>query len=209
MKTNCIKIVGIGLGLSLLIGCDSSPQVSTDVAAKPITKSEPIAAIPAANASRKYSDEAFRLAAHDGNITIVRDAIAAGTTVDAPDPDRKFTALLLAAYNGHSHVVKELLKNGAAVDARDSEGKTPLIHASSGPFPETVTMLIDAGADVNATESTEGFTALMTAAAMGEVDVIKILLARGADPDIKDADNDTAKDHAKNAGKFPAVNALP
>lgn len=215
----------IAIAFSLLAGCDRSSHVSADAdadvtadvadvaksAAAPTSDdaATAITSLPPVDASRKYSDDAFRRAAHDGNIDIVRGAIATGTRVDAVDPDGKFTALLLAAYNGHSHVVRELLNHGAAVDSRDADGKTPLIHAASGPFPETVTMLIDAGADVNAAESTEGFTALMTAAALGEVEVIRILLARGADPTLRDADNDTAKDYAKNAGKFQAVNALP
>ncbi|MGB7326135.1 MAG: ankyrin repeat domain-containing protein [Rubripirellula sp.] len=157
----------------------------------------------------QYSDEAFRVAAHDGNIDIVRKALAAGTKVDAPDPDRKYTALLMAAYNGHAHVIKVLLEHGAEIDARDFEGKTPLMHAASGPFPDAVTMLIDAGANVNATETTEGFTALMTAAAVGEVEVVKILLDRGADPNVVDEDNDTAKNHAINSGKPETAALLP
>ncbi|TWU55036.1 ankyrin repeat domain-containing protein [Rubripirellula reticaptiva] len=157
----------------------------------------------------QYSDEAFRVAAHDGNIDVVRKALAAGTNVDAPDPDRKYTALLMAAYNGHSHVIKVLLEHGAEVDARDFEGKTPLMHAASGPFPDAVTMLVDAGANVNATETTEGFTALMTAAAVGEVEVVKILLDRGADPNVVDEDNDTAKNHAINSGKPETAALLP
>ncbi len=157
----------------------------------------------------EYSGDAFRMAAHDGKIDVVRKAIAAGTEVDSRDPARNYTALLMAAYNGHTSIVKLLLKEGAEVDARDSEGKTPLMHASSGPFAETVAVLIDAGANVNATETTEGFTALMTAAAVGEVDVVKLLLQRGADPSIVDEDNDTAKNHAVTAGKPETAALLP
>ncbi|TWU50502.1 Ankyrin repeats (3 copies) [Rubripirellula tenax] len=206
---------GCGAAVESNASRDASTEVpSTDTASEsePFEDSEvstSVAQSTVGSASVRYSDEAFRVAAHDGNIDIVRDALAAGTKVDAPDPDRKYTALLMAAYNGHSHVVKVLLENGAEVDARDFEGKTPLIHAASGPFPDAVAMLIDAGANINATETTEGFTALMTAAAMGEADVVKLLLVRGADPTVVDADNDTAKNHAINAGKSDVAELLP
>ena len=155
-----------------------------------------------------YSDEAFRYAAHDGNIDLVRQAIASGTEVDAADPVQGYTALLMAAYNGHADVVKLLIDNNAKVDARDREGKTPLIHASSGPFAKAAGLLIDGGADVDAAESTEGFTSLMTAAALGQTEVVQLLLRRGADKNLSDADGDTALSHAKNAGHQEIVKLL-
>jgi ankyrin repeat protein len=45
----------------------------------------------------------------------------------------------------------------------------------------TVTMLVEGGSDVNARETAMGQTPLMFAAAYNRVDVVKLLLARGAD----------------------------
>ncbi len=202
-----VLLAGCGGSADTTVGASKAGAKNTSTAPE---TAKPLSPPPIKETSQvQYSDDAFRLAAHDGNIDIVRKALETGTEVDSPDPDRKYTALLMAAYNGHTHVVKELLKHGANVDARDHEGKTPLMHAASGSFAETVTALIDAGANVNATESTEGFTALMTAAAMGESEVVRVLLERGADPSVVDQDNDTAKDHARNAGKTAIVEMLP
>lgn len=217
-----IKPTAFLVAMTLLGGCGTSSSSSAPRAdANPASADDVETAADEAGLDRvstesaaskpsvQYSDDAFRMAAYEGNIDIVRRAVETGTEIDATDPDRDYTALLMAAYNGHDHIVRYLLEKGAKVDARDSEGKTPLMHAASGDFPDAVTSLLDAGADINATESTEGFTALMTAAAMGEANVVKLLLDRGADPAIQDEDDDTAKDHARNAGKNNVVDLLP
>ena len=72
-----------------------------------------------------------------------------------------------ASFNGHTAVNALLLENGAAINAREVNGRTALMYASSGPFAETVELLLEKGADVNIQGTAEGFTALMTAAAEG------------------------------------------
>ena len=114
----------------------------------------------------------------------------------------------MAAYNGHSHTVKFLLEHGATVDCRDDEGKTPLIHACTGPFAETVEILLEAGADVNAKESTESFTPLMMAAGLGQPEVVKVLLRHNADKTVLDDDQESARDHARNSGHAEIVALL-
>ncbi|MDA8745372.1 ankyrin repeat domain-containing protein [Rubripirellula amarantea] len=155
-----------------------------------------------------YSDDAFRMAAYEGKLDIVERAIESGIEVDCVDASKGHTALLMAAYNGHAPVVRFLINHDAKVDARDNEGKTPLIHACSGPFAETAEMLIDAGADVNAADSTEGFTPLMTAAALGEKEVVELLLEKNANVATTDDDGDTALSHAQNAGHSEIVTLL-
>lgn len=141
--------------------------------------------------TQKYSDGAIRQAALDGLIDIVRQGIADGNDTNAKDANG-MNALHMAAFNGHHEIVKILLKNGAKVDERDGTGKSALIHAASGPFPATVDLLLDSGADVNLVDSTEEFTALMMAAAEGQLEVVKRLIKRGADPSMVDTDGDGA-----------------
>lgn len=153
------------------------------------------------------SGEAFRLAAYEGRIESVRRGIEAGMDAGAAN-ERSLTALHMAAYNGHSDIVKLLLAHDVEVDPRDAEGKTPLLHACTGPFANTVEILIDAGADVNAAESTESFTPLMMAAGLGQTEVVELLLRHDADKSTQDADKDRAIDHARNSGHAAIVKLL-
>lgn len=154
------------------------------------------------------SSDAFRMAAYEGNLNRVRTAVESGMDVNGFDPTQKLTALHMAAYNGHTAVVQYLIGQGATVDSRDGEKKTPLIHACTGPFAATVKALIQAGADVNAQDGTESFTPLMMAAGLGESEIVDILLTNKASVDQKDEDDDTAIDHARNAGHESIVKIL-
>lgn len=159
------------------------------------------------SADRTDGMTALHLAAHDGRKHIVSLLIDNKATIDIRD-NQGHTPLLMAAYNGHTEVIKILHQSGAEIDARDSQGNTPLIHASSGPYQDAVEYLIESGADINAIDSGEGFTPLMTAAALGEVQVVQVLLKHNADKSIKDGDGDTAMSHAMNSKNAEIVALL-
>ena len=156
----------------------------------------------------QISNDAFRMAAYEGRLESVRSAIESGIDVNGVDSTRSLTALHMAAYNGHTETVKYLIEQGAKVDCRDDEGKTPLIHASTGPFAKSVQALLEAGADVNARDTTEGFTPLMMAAGLGQPEVVEVLLAHNADKSLVDDDQESAADHAKNSGHDKIVEML-
>ena len=61
---------------------------------------------------------------------------------------------------------------------------------------------------VNVQGKLEGFTALMTAAAEGQLDVVRLLLAYGADPGLEDKDGDTAASFARQNGHSAVVDLL-
>jgi ankyrin repeat protein len=61
-----------------------------------------------------------------------------------------------------------------------------------------------AGADVDAQQS-GGYTALHSAARHGDVAMVRVLLAHGADPSITAADGRTARAFAEESGSSPEI----
>lgn len=84
--------------------------------------------------------------AFKGELAAVQKLVEAGVSVDAVNPDGS-TPLMWAAYNGHTAIAAYLLERGVAVDAKDGNGRSALLYASSGPFPETVELLLNKGAE--------------------------------------------------------------
>ena len=153
------------------------------------------------------AEQVLMEAAFNGDLEEVQRLVSAGAVVDAADPDQR-TSLMWAAFNGHTAVVDFLLEQGAKLNAKDSNGRNALMYASSGPFAETVDLLLTKGAEVNVQGTLEGFTALMTAAAEGQVDVVRLLLAYGADPSLTDQDGDTAASFARQNDHSEVVSLL-
>ena len=85
-------------------------------------------------------------------------------------------ALVLAAAEGWRDVATALLDGGADPNAKrsDDEGATALIWAAYGDHAEIVKLLLEAGADVNATDN-QGDTAVDEARRRGNAQVVAIL----------------------------------
>ena len=67
------------------------------------------------------------------------------------DKKRQNYRLLEAAENGDLELVKALLKDGADINAKDGSGWTPIMRAIAANHDRMVALLIEKGADVNAT----------------------------------------------------------
>ena len=94
------------------------------------------------------------------------------------------TLLHDAALKGYDGIVTLLLAHGANVDIRNASGGTPLHDAALNGKASAARILLEHGADINAREAESGTTALYAAASLGREDVVALLLARGADPNI-------------------------
>jgi len=77
----------------------------------------------------------------------------------------------------------------------DEERRDFLHEASRHGFTDGLRALLDAGANVNATDG-YGQTALLWAAVRGAVDCVDLLLSRGADRTLRTGAGKTAEDHA-------------
>ena len=80
-----------------------------------------------------------------------------------------------AAENGDTPRVKALLDKGMSAKVQAPNGLTPLIMAAMMNHPDTVRLLLDRGADVNAVLNSEGYTGKETAlniAADGSMNIL-------------------------------------
>lgn len=184
------------LAIQLSVGCRQKSEDTTDVQATPGDNPPPKTSDPAA---KPLDQKAFFEASFDGNLEVVRDAIARGTDVNQTDPDSR-TALMLACFNGHTKICRLLIETKAEIDLRDSTGRTALMYAASGPHEELVSLLVEHKADVNLADGEEHWTPLMLAAAEGQTGVARILLAAGADATAKDVDGEDAEMFARSKG---------
>ena len=80
---------------------------------------------------------------------------------------------------GDIQEVRKALQNGSDVNAREF-GKTPLMIAAMGNSPELINLLLEHGADINATDTFTGKTALGYAKEFNQKQIIKILQQHGA-----------------------------
>jgi ankyrin repeat protein len=157
-------------------------------------------------------------AAREGDLESARLLARAGADLNARAGDGK-DALSLAIFNGSYDVASFLVDQGANVNQADAQRFTPLFWAvdrrnmeTAPNFPWTVTvdplplirMLLDEGANPNAIVNStprahmrEGSpriiysTALMRAAFSGDIELVKLLLAHGADPHIMSKERET------------------
>lgn len=133
----------------------------------------------------------------------MRDAIVAGDTpaVDAllaqgGDPTSDWgagvTAVHWAAARDQRAIVALLVNHGANINVRTDAGQTPLLLASTAASYDTVTWLLSHGADPTISSyALPTQNALHDAAAAGNADAVRALLAFGVDPDVRDANGST------------------
>ena len=108
-----------------------------------------------------------------------------GSSIGSGDVKDRFgrTPLSLAARYGHLSVLRLLLARGADVESRDTHyGLTPLLWACSFNHMNACSILIRAGADIN--DHMAASTPLVTAVATASLDLVKLLLESGADPNV-------------------------
>ncbi len=182
----------------IAVGCKGKPE--GDKSSQPVETEESFT-------SGKDNEQALFALSENGKYEQVKQLLNKKTNPNARDQDGR-TPIMLASFNGHTHVVELLLDLGAEVDTRDFSGRTALIYASTGPFPKTVELLLEQGANPNTIDDVEHFTSLMHAAAEGQLEVVKILLAHRADPALKDVDGDTAESFARKNGHTAVVDLL-
>ncbi len=145
------------------------------------------------------SDTALLLAVHNNFTEIAAYLIAQGAKIPVANRKQE-TPSLIAVRNGNAALVKLLLDSGADPDRATIDKKIDryitkihkkttrpslLIEAAKGGHIETLTVLLDAGADANIQDD-DGITPIFKASEQGYVKVVALLLAHQADPNLYD-----------------------
>eukprot|EP00455_Lapot_gusevi_P039654 TRINITY_DN444_c0_g1_i2.p1 TRINITY_DN444_c0_g1~~TRINITY_DN444_c0_g1_i2.p1 ORF type:complete len:212 (+),score=17.10 TRINITY_DN444_c0_g1_i2:141-776(+) len=122
-------------------------------------------------------------AVRDGELEFVRKAIRYGCGLPTEADGYDNTLLHYAAFFGYIEIAKFLLTGGAVVDARNNVSHTPLHLACESHLQplEMIRMLVrSCQADIQATNM-NGWTPLHIACNRGHVQVVRLLVALGAD----------------------------
>ncbi|KAF5307348.1 hypothetical protein FQR65_LT07065 [Abscondita terminalis] len=149
------------------------------------------------------------LAAMNGHTAAVKLLLDKGSDINAQIETNRNTALTLACFQGRHEVVSLLLDRKANVEHRAKTGLTPLMEAASGGYVEVGRVLLDKGADVNATPvPSSRDTALTIAADKGHCRFVELLLCRGAAVEVKNKKGNSPLWLAANGGHLSVVELL-
>jgi ankyrin repeat protein len=136
------------------------------------------------NARANDGSSALLWAAYHSDAEMTKALLAAGAAVDAAN-HYGVTPLLQASRNGDIELMRALLDAGAQATRWHAEGETPLMAAARTGRVDAVRLLLAHNSFVNAADPFQEETALMWASAEGHLEVVKALLAAGADPNLK------------------------
>lgn len=144
---------------------------------------------------------ALHYAAKNGHSAIARVLLDHKADIDYRDKEGK-TPLTVAVINGELSVASSLVEQGAQVDVADCNGMTALHHASAGASSRCIQFLLKEGANLNALDK-NGNSVLHSAVSMVKKDlpevreVIELLLQKGINPKMRNKNNETVLDLAR------------
>ena len=108
----------------------------------------------------------------------------------------------------HQDIVKTYLEAGFSPDTRDDNDVPALCLALRDNLNMMARQLIDAGCDINAVASDRNYNALMEAAVLGNTEMVRLLLDKGAELNLQSKNDQTALMLAVGIGNEEIVRIL-
>jgi ankyrin repeat protein len=193
---------------TMTVAVPSAPTQPTRVVPPPLPGVlPPPPARQAAPRANPVADMDLLLAARNGNLAGVQNALLSGANVECTESNGRMTPLMNSAQDGTCAVLFELLSNGARLFTRNNGGKTAPMLSTIYGRQAAVELFISYKINLEDRDN-EGKTILMHAAESGYKGIIKKLLAAGADVDAEDAGGQTALMWAAQKGNLAEAGIL-
>jgi len=189
MKKDHLKLVSLTFWLCCFCGAAFSQVSSPATSLRAALRAGNVAEVKALvrkgvglNAKETESMPLLLEAVLNSNAACVKALLEQGA--DANITDRAGITPLMLAVNDPAKL-ELLLERGANVNAVSAAGRSALLLAAAQPRAlPTVKLLLSKGAQVNQQDE-NGYTALLWAARRGDVEMLRLLLARGADTQVR------------------------
>ncbi len=139
-----------------------------------------------------WGERPFDLAARNGHAGIVKLLLDAGASLDNLKARYDWTPLINAAWSGQKDLVELLIQKGIDVNQKTSGGWSSALGAANKGYIDILRLLLAHGADVN---EKDRFGWSLLHYATDKPDITKLLLEKGANPNVVDRETGRAPLH--------------